>query len=132
MKFLFFLMLTLVGCATTTPTNYELNRRSGLGVDQDREDFDEDEAVAKEVSYIRTGTARGRVSKMPARVPAVIAKVWVYEQIINKDQWLQGTWLFLEVEKERWLPQVDTGYGNFINRGPVGVRKTPGGHNAKP
>ena len=120
MHYLFMLMaLVAIGCATTAPTNYELNRRSGLGIDQDREDADDADTIAAEVTNLRTGTATGKEGRLPARIPAVIAKVWVYEQIINKDQWLEGTWLYLAVENEKWLPQVDSGHGRLIEE-PVG------------
>ncbi len=39
----------------------------------------------------------------PARTKPWIEKVWVHDQEIDGGYWLQGTWVFLEVEPGRWL-----------------------------
>lgn len=83
------------------------------------------------MSLIRTGPTTSKSAEMPARIPPVIAKVWVYDQLINGNQWLQGTWLFIEVDRGRWLPEVDSGHGNFAETGRVEIKTKEPGHEAK-
>ena len=125
MKYIALVMLSALGaCQTTAPSNYELNRRSGLGVSLDSENIEE--ARRGELSKVRTGRLPSKEAVMPARVAPVIEKIWMYDQIVNEGEWMQGTWIFIEVEKAKWLPELDSGYGSFIDTGKVGISKKRG------
>ena len=125
MKYIAIVILSaLCACQTTAPSNYELNRRSGLGVSLDREN--KEEARRGELSKVRTGRLPSKEAVMPARVAPVIEKIWMYDQIVNEGEWMQGTWIFIEVEKAKWLPELDSGYGSFIDTGKVGINKKRG------
>ncbi len=98
-KILAVALMALHGCATLAPTTHELNKRSGL-------------AVGTRAITETTQLKNNRITKaigsldMPTRQPARIAKIWVYDQLINTDVWLRGTWLFMETEQVRWLSPV--------------------------
>ena len=80
--------------------------------------------ISREVAQIRTGGEKGRESYMPARVPAVIEKVWIYDHKLG-DNWMQGTWVFLQVDDEKWLPELESDYGNLIeNSDTINLRKS--------
>jgi hypothetical protein len=116
------LVVLVSGCQTMAESKYELNRRSGLGLDEDQGTTG-GVVVDKDMASIRTGRMPARAAQMPVRLPPVIEKVWVYDQIINDGQWIQGTWLFVEIEGSRWLSEVDSGSGSFIDSGRVGIKK---------
>ena len=125
MKYIALIMASaLCACQTMAPSNYELNRRSGLGVSLDR--GDEEGSRKGELSRIRTGRLPSKEAVMPARIAPVIEKIWVYDQIVNEGEWMQGTWIFIEVEKAKWLPEIDSGNGSFIDTGKVGFSKKRG------
>ena len=113
----------LAACQTTAPSNYELNRRSGLGVSLDTEAKVSNKG---ELSKIRTGRMPSKEAVMPVRVAPLIEKIWVYDQIVNEGEWMQGTWMFIEVEKAKWLPEVETGYGSFIETKKISISKKRG------
>jgi hypothetical protein len=112
-------------CQTTAPSHYELNRRSGLSISVDDPASQTDSTG--EVGQIRTGRLPSKDAFAPARTAPVIEKVWVYDQIINDGQWLQGTWIFLEVEKAKWLPEIDIGQGSFLETGKVQMQSSERG-----
>ncbi|RYZ90539.1 MAG: hypothetical protein EOP04_03625 [Proteobacteria bacterium] len=115
-------ILLITSCQTSAPSNYELNRRSGLGLEQDQ-GVTPEQSVDKDLSAIRTSRLPAKSAQMPARLPPIVEKVWVYDQIINDGEWMQGTWVFVEVESAKWLPEVDSGSGSFIDTGKVGIKK---------
>lgn len=115
-------VLVATGCQTSAPSNYELNRRSGLSLEGDQ-GTTPTEATDKDLAGIRTSRLPAKSAQMPARLPPIVEKIWVYDQIINEGEWLQGTWVFVEVEKAKWLPEVDSGSGSFIDSGKIGVKK---------
>lgn len=117
-------LIVLTSCQTTAPSNYELNRRSGLSVAVDAKSTEE--TRKEELAKIRTGRLGSKEPLMPARVAPIIEKVWVYDQIVNEGEWMQGTWMFIEVEKAKWLPEIDTGHGSFLESGKVGISKKRG------
>ncbi len=94
-------------CASMPDGTYELDRRSGMTPPG----AGSPELV---VDSMRTERTLGRAASMPARVEPLIEKVWVYDQILEGGHWLQGTWMFVEIEKSKWLPEVDTGYAPLI------------------
>lgn len=116
MKFLllFAVMNLTLACQTMAPSNYELNRRAGLPVSLDNEDETGNSNVEENISKFRSGTANSKEADMPVRLPGVVEKVWVYGQEINETHWMQGTWVFVEVDNEKWLGEVDTGSGDWV------------------
>ena len=117
------IILFVMGCQTTAPTSYELNRRSGVPVALDTEDQDTSETVDKDLSKIRTGTALPKDPRKPVRLPGVVEKVWVYGHRVNEKHWLQDTWIFVEVDQEKWLGEIDSGEGGFSDEIPATAKK---------
>ena len=79
-------------CVSRAPTQCELDRRSGLYPN----------SYCEGESHPLPGVSRDLEPDVPARTPAVIKKVWVSDQMIEGGHWMQGTWVYLEVEPSRW------------------------------
>lgn len=92
-------MASATACITRAPTTYELDRRAGLLAD----------AKDDPLPSIHTSSAVPRAPRMPVQIPPLIEKVWVSDLPIGEGARLQGTWIFLEVERGRWLDEVDPG-----------------------
>ena len=84
--------ILLAGCVSRAPTQCELDRRSGLYPN----------SYCEGESHPLPGVSRDLEPDVPARTPAVIKKVWVSDQMIEGGHWMQGTWVYLEVEPSRW------------------------------
>lgn len=99
-------LLFMASCSHTAPSNYELDRRTGWSVvGSDAID------PAKEMSHLGVGNKLvGGVEKKeadwPGRFPSTLEKVWIYDQKLG-EHWMQGTWVFLEVEPERWVSEFE-------------------------
>lgn len=88
----------LGACATRAPSTHELERRSGLsGGGYDEKSFE------AELGRIGVETAQGKESGAPVRLAPVIARVWLHDQVLDDGGWLQGTWMFVEVEGSKWV-----------------------------
>ena len=92
-------LLPLAGCLVRAPTTFELDRRAGLLAD----------ARTDGLMQVRTSSAVARAPQMPVKLPPLIEKVWVSDVPLGPDARLQGTWMYLEVERGRWLDEVDPG-----------------------
>jgi hypothetical protein len=90
---------TLAGCMVRAPTTYELDRRAGLLADRKTDVLEQ----------VRTSSAVPRAPMEPVKLPPLIEKVWVSDLPLGPDARLQGTWMYLEVERGRWLDEVDPG-----------------------
>ena len=59
-----------------------------------------------QLDVLVVGAGIGAVDVKPASLPIreqpVVAKVWVRDQILDGGHWMQGTWIFVEVESSRW------------------------------
>lgn len=88
--------LFLSGCVTRAPTKFELDRRAGLVPEV------EAEKKAREAQGVRTLPAISKGAQSPRRVEPRIEKIWVYDQELSAHAWMQGTYVFLEVEPSRW------------------------------
>ncbi len=64
--------------------------------------------------HLHTTSAITPEPMMPARVAPVVRRIWVSDQHLPDGSWLQGTWLFIEVEPSRWLDEVDPGGAPFV------------------
>lgn len=93
----FTLTLSLAACATRAPTDYELDRRAGL---MPAIEVQKAKAGAEEMRRIPGGN---KPAAKPVRASPWFEKVWVYDHEIEGGYWLQGTYLFLEVEPGRWV-----------------------------
>jgi hypothetical protein len=92
-----------VACVSRAPTECELDRRSGL---YPSSYCDKDVAATPRERPALVGGAAATANTVPASLPIreqpVVAKVWVRDQILDGGHWMQGTWLFIEVEPSRW------------------------------
>jgi len=94
-----FILSTLgVSCSSIDSSNYELDRRSGFEVHQDKDKKEDQEKIAR----IESGLKEVKYEDMPTRTPALIEKVWVFDQQLEGGHWLKGTSIFIEVENSKW------------------------------
>ena len=84
------------GCATRAPTDYELDRRAGLVPTV------EVERLSREADLLRHVEGSPKPALEPPRTKPRLERVWVYDQELDGGYWLQGTYLYLEVEPGRW------------------------------
>lgn len=91
------LLVTMAGCASRAPSDYELDRRAGLVPSV------EVERVAREAGSIRQAPGAAKAAREPARSSPRLERIWVYDQELDGGYWLQGTYVYLEVEPGRWL-----------------------------
>jgi hypothetical protein len=102
-------LLLATGCLTRAPTTYELDRRAGFATPPNAT------AAKDEVDKLRTSSAVPRAPHAPVKVPPLIEKVWVSDQVLADGAVLQGTWLYLEIVGGRWLNEVDPGGAPLID-----------------
>ena len=98
-RFIFSALLLYVtaGCATRAPSDYELDRRAGLLPTA------EVERLKREANDVRQVAGASKVVREPPRSKPRLERIWVYDQELDGGYWLQGTYVFLEVEPGRWL-----------------------------
>ena len=89
----------VVGCVSRAPTACELDERSGLypssfceNVSKNNDEFKRN----KPIPNIRP-------SAIPVRSEPLIKRVWVNDQILEGGHWMQGTWIYIEVEPSKWV-----------------------------
>lgn len=95
-----FLMSLNVSCASRAPTQYELDKRAGLL----------SVAEAKEETNQKIVPSNGNVAKLDPKKPEIprraspwFERLWVYDQETKGGYWLQGTFVFVEIEPGRWI-----------------------------
>jgi hypothetical protein len=106
--------LPLLGCLVRAPTTHELDRRAGL-LAEGRENA---------LAQVRTSSAVARAAEVPVRLPPLVEKVWVSDLPLGPDARLQGTWLYLEVDRGRWLDEVDPGGAPLLDLERSAARPT--------
>ena len=106
---LFLVPVVLSGCSSTTPSEFELDRRSGLTPSVSLQT-----QAINNLSDVHVLSDENKKSYMPARTEPVVKKVWVYDQRLGPN-WLQGTWYFIEIEPSHWLNEVDPGSNTLVN-----------------
>ena len=89
------LCILKTSCSSVDSSNYELDRRSGLEV-YSGSNKDEDE---KKIIRVERGLKEEKYKDMPRRVPALIEKVWVYDQQLEGGHWLNGSYLYIKVKE---------------------------------
>ncbi len=97
------------GCSSTTPSEFELDRRSGLTPSVSLQT-----QAINNLSDVHVLSDENKKSYMPARSEPVVEKIWVYDQRLGPN-WLQGTWYFVEIEPSHWLNEVDPGSNKLVN-----------------
>jgi hypothetical protein len=108
-------LLLGAGCIHRAPTTYELDRRAGFPVPPPAVAKKGEPVVSQDLDKVRTSSAVAQSPRMPVKVPPLIERVWVSDIPLGPDARLQGTWLFLEVERGKWLDEVDPGGGPLID-----------------
>ena len=120
------------GCMKRAPTNYELDRRAGMATPPPEAQFESERQKKKHrkqnptfTEPLWTSSTLAAAPVMPARVQPVVRKIWVPDQLLEDGSWLQGTWMFVEVEPAHWLPEVDPGGAPFATqtKGPKSVKE---------
>ena len=106
---LFLVPVVLSGCSSTTPSEFELDRRSGLTPSVSLQT-----QAINNLSDVHVLSDENKKSYMPARTEPVVKNVWVYDQRLGPN-WLQGTWYFIEIEPSHWLNEVDPGSNTLVN-----------------
>ena len=109
-------LLILSGCATLAPSSYELNKRSGIAREasgfKKLSDKNKNQVIYNSGLKEKSDRKLNRLAltsgftAQPRRIPPRVTKLWVYDQLINRDVWLAGTWMYLEVEKAHWQRNV--------------------------
>lgn len=92
-------------CASSAPSKYELNRRSGLDIAVDKDGHPE-EQIDRDMALFKLEEAAGKNPNQPGRTKPIVEKVWVYPQKINGQDWMQGTWVYIEVAPSVWSPEL--------------------------
>jgi hypothetical protein len=106
---LFLLLMITSGCSSTTSSEYELDRRSGL-----TPSIAIQKQAMNNLSNVHMLSDEDKKSYMPVRSEPIVEKIWVYDQKLGPN-WLQGTWYFIEIEPSHWLNEVDPGSNTLIN-----------------
>tara|TARA_B100001245_G_C22599106_1_gene296857 strand:+ start:40 stop:477 length:438 start_codon:yes stop_codon:yes gene_type:complete len=116
------LALGTSGCRKHAPTSYELDQRAGHGVppmrwkDRHWRGKKRPRGAAWQ-ERLSTTSALAPQTSMPARTAPVVRKVWVADQQLEDGSWVQGTWMYVEVEPARWLYEVDPTSAPFATGG---------------
>lgn len=99
-KFVIFLMCSsclFISCVTRAPSNYELDRRAGrLPKKADKTS----QSIAKEIHAIK---GQDKVPIDPIHINPHIEKIWIYNQEINDGTYLQGTYVFFQIDNGYWF-----------------------------
>ena len=99
-----FAYLVSAGCVSRAPTKCELDTRSGL---YPTSYCDGEQAQGTSAPQTLAASVRStHATDLPVREGPVVAKVWVADQVLDGGHWMQGTWLFVEVESSRWSGEV--------------------------
>lgn len=122
-----FSLSALIGCVSRAPSDCELDKRSGLypsSFCENTSNSDDKVEKNKSVSNIRP-------SSIPVRSEPLIKRVWVNDQILEGGHWMQGTWIYIEVEPSKWvgseLRQPASNLSQGANQGKVQPEKSVAG-----
>lgn len=93
----------LTSCMTRAPSDYELDKQAGR---LPKNDLTKKENLPDEVVYKVVGLNKD--SKEPIRIEPRTEKVWIYDQETDSGHYLQGTYIYFQVESGHWLNPGDT------------------------
>ena len=96
---LFIISLSTVSCMTRAPCDYQLDRQAGRLPEKENS-----EGGLFDVFHIR-GMLKD--SKSPIRIPPTVEKVWIYDQENDDGSFLQGTYLYFQLDNGHWLNMGD-------------------------
>ena len=102
-KVIFATFVSLSSCVTRAPTENELDRRAGL-VPATLAEEHRDE-LKDQLTGLHPVKGQDKPTRLPLRSTARVERVWVYDQELDGGYFLQGTYLYLEVEPGRWVQE---------------------------
>jgi hypothetical protein len=121
-------LLTLVvfpACVSRAPTDCELDKRAG----QYPSSFCDEKDAKKDTPAPSVSGSRSlnpsRKPSIPIREEAQIARVWVADQKIDGGHWMQGTWIFVELEGSRWSGESLSSNENAASENQLGSNPRP-------
>jgi hypothetical protein len=101
--FVFVIGASAVSCVSRAPSEYELDRRAGLMPSLEVEKAKSGALEINQMSFT------GKSPTKPVRAAPWFERVWVYDQELDGGYWMQGTYVFLEVEPGRWVKPEEGG-----------------------
>jgi hypothetical protein len=102
------LLALTTGCISRAPTQYELDRRGGFA--------NPSLPASKPEDALQGARFSSQIEKMPmqpVRVAPLVEKIWVFDQQLGP-AWLQGSWMFIEVQPAQWFDAIDPGAAPFV------------------
>lgn len=81
---------------TRAPSDYELDRQAGL---LPKADLKKEKIALGDIYQVK---GEDKLAQEPIRISPRTEKVWIYDQE-NEGNFLQGTYLYFQVEDGRWL-----------------------------
>lgn len=87
-----------VSCITRAPSNYELDRRAGLPPSNLSKISHKE--IVKEIHGTK---GQDKQSIGLKRAEPRIEKVWIYSQELNDGTYLQGTFMFMQIDNGYWV-----------------------------
>lgn len=98
---IFILSLGCISCITRAPSTYQLDKQAGI--DPQNEDAQSDVKLA-DIFPIR---GLLKEEKEPIRIAPSVEKVWIYDQENEDGSFLQGTYLYFQIDNGRWVNPGD-------------------------
>lgn len=90
-----------VGCVSRAPTECELDKRAGVypssfcGAST--------APTPSESSLKGSRLSAKQAGLIPVRSQPLVKKVWASEHMIEGGHWMEGAWLYLEIEPSQWM-----------------------------
>lgn len=100
LAFFIFILCGLTSCMTRAPSDYELDRQAGRIPKKDLSKKEKSEEIYKVVGL-------NKDAKEPIHTNPRVEKVWVYDQETDSGSYLQGTYLYFQIDGGRWLNPGD-------------------------
>jgi len=91
-----------VSCITRAPSNYELDRQAGRLPKQGLRSYE-----TPEIQNVYQIKGENKVTTEPLRIEPRTEKVWVYDQETEGGYFLQGTYLYFQVDSGHWISPGD-------------------------
>ncbi len=97
---LIFALCGFTSCMTRAPSDYQLDRQAGRLPKKDLINKENTEEVYKVVGL-------NKDAKNPIRTNPRVEKIWIYDQETDSGAYLQGTYIYFQVDKGQWLNPGD-------------------------
>ncbi len=98
----------LVSCVSRAPTECELDKRSGLYPTSFCENVSDSKAAqgsTEKSAALNSNAGLIKASIIPMRSQPIVKRVWMTDQILAGGHWMQGTWIYVEIEPSEWLEE---------------------------